>query len=606
MKKLPMRKIETIILINLNKEEKNNMTTVWNLDVIYKGLTDPAYEADVKAFEEAVASTKEVIEKAKALGAKEKVEMLLLQEEKVYELCIKLMCYVELASTVDTSNGELMAQNSRLHKIYSAYAPYEAAIKKMYAEIETLEDVLETSELAKEYSFRLKEMKEDAKYLFSDEVEAMITSMDMFAGTAWNKLQGFMTSTLKVDYDGGQITLPEVRNLAYSPDADVRKKAYEAEVAAYEKIQDGVAFAINNIKTQVTMLCNKRGYKSVLDMTLKQSRLKRETLDAMMEAIKEALPVFRKYLRKKAEMLGYENGLPWYELFAPMGKADKTYTIEEAKEYLTTCFKEFSPQMSDMMARAFDEEWIDFYPKKGKVGGAFCYGVPCLKQSRILTNFDGSFSSVGTLAHELGHAYHNLQIENERSLNQDYPMPVAETASTFNEVHLGEYALKRATAEEKLNLLENDLKEQTQVIMDIYSRYLFETAVFEQSQSKFLMADDLNKLMLAAQKEAYGDGLDPNYLNQGMWICKGHYYSANLSFYNFPYAFGDLFALGLYSLFEKEGASFVEKYNALLNATATCTAEEAGKMVGIDLTDKAFWKAGLEQIAKKVEAFVKL
>jgi len=582
------------------------MKAEWNLSVIYKGIEDPAYETDVKAFEEVVAATEKVIKAAKDKSEKERVESLLLQEEKIHTLYMKLRSYVELAQSVDTSNGDLMAQISRLQKIYSNYAPYEAAIKKMYAEINDLDSVLEESELAKEYSFRLKELKEEAKYLFSDEVEAMITSMDMFAGSAWNKLQGYMTSTLKVDYNDKQITLPEVRNLAYSPDAEVRKKAYEAEIAAYEKIQDGVAFAINNIKTQVTMLCNKRGHESVLDMTLKQSRLKRETLEAMMEAIKESLPVFRKYLRKKAEMLGHENGLPWYELFAPMGKADKTFSIEEAKEYLTTCFKEFSPQMSDMMARAFDKEWIDFYPKKGKVGGAFCAGVPCLKQSRILTNFDGSFSSVGTLAHELGHAYHNLQIENERCLNQDYPMPVAETASTFNEVHLGEYALKQATAEEKLNLLENDLKEQTQVIMDIYSRYLFETAVFEQSQSKFLMAEDLNNLMLWAQKEAYGDGLDPKYLNPGMWICKSHYYSANLSFYNFPYAFGDLFALGLYSLFEKEGASFVEKYNALLNATSTCTAEEAGKMVGIDLTDKAFWKAGLDQIAKKVEAFVEL
>lgn len=579
------------------------MKTEWNLSVIYQGLDDPAYEADVKAFEEVVKSTEQVIENAKTLGNTEKVETLLLQEEKVFYFYMKLMSYVELSQSVDSSNGDFIAQISRLQKIYSGYVPYEAAIKKIYAGVEEIDKVLESSGLAKEYAFRLKEIKEEVKYLFSDEVEAMITSMDMYAGSAWNKLQGFMTSTLKVDYAEKQITLSEVRNLAYSPDADVRKKAYEAEIAAYEKIQDGVAFAINNIKNQATMICHKRGYESVLDMTLKQSRLKRETLEAMMEAIKESLPMFRGYLRKKAEMLGYKNGLPWFELFAPMGKADKTYTIEEAKDYLTTCFKEFSPQMSDMMARAFEEEWIDFYPKKGKVGGAFCWGVSCLKQSCILTNFDGSFSSVGTLAHELGHAYHNLQIENERILNQDYPMPVAETASTFNEVHLGEYALKQATAEEKLNLLENDLKEQTQVIMDIYSRYLFETYVFEQSQSKFLMAEDLNKLMLQAQKEAYGDGLDPQYMNPGMWICKSHYYNADLSFYNFPYAFGDLFALGLYSLFEKEGTSFVEKYNALLKATATCSAEEAGKMVGIDLTDKAFWKAGLEQIAKKVEAF---
>ena len=579
------------------------MKTVWNLSLIYQGITDPTYEADTEKFEKAVAETGEIIEKAKILGEKEKVEMLLLQEEKVIALYMKLMGYIELAQSVDTENGDFMAQSSRLQKIYSEFAPYTAAIQKIYAEIKNPDHLFAESSLAKEYAFRLTEMKEDAKYLFSDDVEAMITAMDLYAAEAWNKLQGYMTSTLKVDYGNTQITLPEVRNLAYSPDAKVRKEAYKAEIAAYEKIQDGVAFAINNIKAQVTMLSKKRGHKSVLDMTLKQSRLQRETLEAMMEAIKESLPMFRSYLRKKAVMLGYKNGLPWYELFAPMGNADKTFTIEETKKYLTSCFQEFSPQMSDMIAKAFEEEWIDFYPKKGKVGGAFCAPVPCLKQSRILTNFDGSFSAVGTLAHELGHAYHNLQIENERILNQDYPMPVAETASTFNEIHLGNYALKQATEEEKLNLIENDLREQTQVIMDIYSRYLFETAVFEQSQDKFLMAEDLNRLMLWAQKEAYGDGLDAEYLNSGMWICKSHYYSAHLSFYNFPYAFGDLFALGLYDLYEKEGYSFVEKYNNLLRATATCTAEEAGKMVGIDLTDKEFWKKGFVQIAKKAEVF---
>lgn len=582
------------------------MKTNWNLSVIYKGIDDPAYEADFKAYEKAVKETTDVIEAAKKMKEKDCVECLLAQEERVQELSDKLENYIGLAESVDTANGDLIAQESRWMKIASSYTPLETAIQKIYAGISDMDKVIAESELAKEYEFRLKEICKNAKYLFSEEVEEMISSMDMVAGNAWNKLHGYMTSTLKVDYEDSQITLSEVRNMAYSPKKEVRKKAYEAELAAYERIQDGVAFAINNIKTQANMLSKKRGYDSVLDMTLSQSRLKRETLEAMMEAIKDALPVFRKYLRKKASMLGYENGLPWYELFAPMGKADKEYSLEEARDYLITCFGSFSPQMADMMNRAFDEEWIDFYPAAGKVGGAFCGGVHCLKQSRILTNYDGTFSAIGTLAHELGHAYHNLQLVDERCLNQDYPMPVAETASTFNEVHLANYALKQAEGEERLNLLENDLREQTQVIMDIYSRYLFETAVFEQSQTKFLMAEDLNQLMLWAQKESYGDGLDMDNLNQGMWICKGHYYSADLSFYNFPYAFGDLFALGLYSLFEKEGAPFVEKYNALLKATATCSAEDAGKMVGIDLTDKEFWKAGLARITKSVEAFLEL
>lgn len=600
------------------------MKTEWNLSPIYQGLTDPAYEQDIKLLEGAIEETGCILEQLKenkmepcSCGAKEacnagemkereKIETMLYQLEKVYTLFYKLMQYVDLSQAVDTENGDFMAQSARLQKLYAKFAPMYSTMKKLMAEVSDVDELAKESELIKSYTFLLKENKEEAKHLLSEDAEEMVSAMNMVAGSQWSQLQSFLTSTVKVDYEGKVITLSEVRNLAYSAEAEVRKKAYEAELASYEKIQDSVAFSINNIKNQVTMLCKKRGYASVLDLTLTQSRMERKTLDAMMEAIKEYAPALRKYLRKKAEMMGYQNGLPWYELFAPMGKTDRTFTVEEAKDYLVTCFDSFSGDLSGMIKDAFEQEWIDFYPRKGKRGGAFCSGVSFLKQSRILTNFDGSFNAVGTLAHELGHAYHNKQIENERILNQDYPMPVAETASTFNEVHLGKYALSKAEGEERLNLLENDLKEHTQVILDIYSRYLFETAVFEQSQNKFLMAEDLNQLMINAQKEAYGEGLDPEYLNPGMWICKPHYYSEGLSFYNFPYAFGNLFALGLYGLFEKEGEAFVEKYKALLKATVTCTAEEAGKMVGIDLTDKLFWIGGMEQIAKTVDSFLAL
>ena len=434
----------------------------------------------------------------------------------------------------------------------------------------------------------------------------MVSSMNLTGGLAWAKLFDYLTSTVKVDYDGKEVTLPEIRNMAYSPDQAVRKAAYEAEIESYGKIQDSLAFSLNNIKKQVAMLCEKRGYESPLAMTLAQAKMNRETLDAMMTAIKEYLPVFRKYLRKKAEMLGYNNGLPWYELFAPMGKADKTYTLEEARDYLVMTFSSFAPDMADMMKEAFENEWIDFYPHKGKVGGAFCAGVPFLKQSRILTNYDGHFGSIGTLAHELGHAFHNRQLESERPLNQDYPMPVAETASTFNEVHLAKAALKTAEGEERLNLLENSLLENTQCIVDIYSRYLFETAVFEESKDRFLMAEDCKKLMLNAQKEAYGDGLDENCMHPYMWACKGHYYSAGLSFYNFPYAFGNLFATGLYSRFLKEGEEFAAKYKAMLAATPCCRIEDAGLMMGIDLSSVDFWRESLAQIAEVVEEFCKM
>ena len=582
------------------------MKTEWNLEVLYKGLDDPAYEADMKKYEETIKEFTALFEEVKNRKPEEVAEVLLLKQEELAELVGKLSTYLSLRQSVETENGDLMAQMNRLVRIYNSGMESELAAEKFIAKIQDVDTLAKENKIVAEYRSMILRNKQKEKYLFSDEVEAMISAMDMTGGSAWGQLQSYLTSTVKVDYDGKQITLTEVRNLANSPDAAVRKAAYESELAAYEKIEDSLAFALNNIKNQVTMLSEKRGYESPLAMTLMDARMKRETLDAMMEAIKEYLPKFRKYLRKKGEMLGHSNGLPWYDLFAPLGKADKTYTIEEAKDYLVNCFSDFSQDLADMMAEAFDNEWIDFYPRKGKEGGAFCAGVSCLKQSRILTNFDGYFGSIGTLAHELGHAYHNRQIENQRIMNQDYPMPVAETASTFNETHLGQHAIAQASGEELLNLLENDLKEQTQCIVDIYSRYLFETAVFEQSRNKFLMASDLKEIMLQAQKEAYGDGLDENYMHPYMWACKGHYYSSGLSFYNFPYAFGNLFALGLYSKFLEEGQSFVPKYKAMLSATPTCTIEEAGAMVGIDLTKKEFWASSLALIEKNIERFCEM
>jgi len=580
------------------------MNTEWSLDELYTGLDDPAYEADIAKLQKALEKEKELVANTnQSAPSISEIEALLRNMEEIETLRNRVGLYVELRQSVNTEDGELMAQMNRLIRLMAQGEEASSARQKIFAAIPDIAAMAAESPVIMTNRYLLQKAQKEAAHLLSDETEAVIAAMDMTGGNGWGNLQSYLTSTVRVPYRDETLTLSQVRNLAYNPDADVRKDAYGAELAAYEQIADSVAFSLNNIKAQVNMLCEKRGYGSPLEMTLEQSGMTRETLDAMMCAIQEYLPVFHKYLRHKGKMLGHENGLPWYDLYAPMGKADETYTVEEARDYLVDCFRSFSDEMADMMAEAFNNSWIDFYPRKGKQGGAFCASASPIHQSRILTNFDGHFGSVGTLAHELGHAYHNKQLESVGPLQQGSPMQVAETASTFNEVHLGKHATRKATGETRLNLLENDLQSQTQCIVDIYSRYLFETAVFEESSEKFLMAEDLKERMLDAQRRAYGDGLDPEYLHPYMWVNKSHYYSSGLSFYNFPYAFGNLFALGLYSLYEKEGDSFIPKYNKMLASTGCMDIEQIGQLMDIDLTKPDFWRESLAQIAAQVEEF---
>ena len=489
----------------------------------------------------------------------------------------------------------------------SSTAGPSAALNKAISEIDNIEEIIDTTPILGEFKYLLTNIKRDSKYLLSDKEESVLAKMDLSGASAWSDLQSSLTSGVKVAYNGEEITLSSVRNLAYSPDAEVRKTAFESELKCYDSIKDAVAFALNSIKLQVLNECDMRGYESPLSKSLYQSRMKQETLDALLTAMKEYLPAFHKYLKAKAKALGHEGSLPWYDLFAPMGKSDKEYTKESARDYLLSIFAKFDTELHDMVKCAFDNRWIDFYPREGKVGGAFDCGVPSVKESRVLTNFDGSFSDVVTLAHELGHSFHDRQVFSHSVLNQGYSMPVAETASTFNEVLVMETAIAETTnRDEKIALIESQLMDACQIIADIYSRFLFEKSVFDNRPTEFMSADRMCELMLAAQKEAYGDGLDHNVLHPYMWLCKGHYYSGGLSFYNYPYAFGGLFARGLYAKYKKEGSSFVDTYKAMLKATSISDVEDCALIAGVDLTDVSFWRAGLQSIADRIDEFCEL
>ena len=581
------------------------MNEVWNLDGIYKGFDDPAFENDLQELK------RKVEEFSVFAGTLEEVEALaglkqgIALEERITDLVNRLAEYASLRQSTDSRDPQAGSQLGRIMGVYSGLAAPAAAFEGWAAGLEDLTELVASDEDLKDYSFLFGNMKKNSRYLLPGVGEAVMAKLSLSGGSAWSDLQQYLTSTVPVTYRDQTINLSAVRNLAYDADPQVRKDGYEAELAAYDRIKDSVAFALNSIKLETISDCQLRGYASPLDRTLEKSDMQRATLEAMFGAIDEYLPKFWQYLKAKAKALGHENGLPWYDLFAPMGNCSTKFTAEGARDYLVELFRGFNPEEADMIARAFDNAWIDFYPRDGKSGGAFCAGIECLGESRILTNFDGQLGDVVTLAHELGHAYHNHCIRSHRPLNHEYSMPLAETASTFNECVVMGAALARAADDsERLNLLESQLQDITQVICDIYSRFRFEARVFENREEQFMDAKALCDIMTEAQKASYGDGLDHSCLHPYMWVCKSHYYGP--TFYNFPYAFGALFARGLYAQYEKEGEAFIPKYNRLLYTTTVATAEETAAVAGIDLTDKEFWRAALQTVADSIDRFCQL
>ncbi|NNG66883.1 M3 family oligoendopeptidase [Caldanaerobacter subterraneus] len=584
----------------------------WSLDVLYTSFDSEEFQKDnekiISSIEHIRSWTEENLRTYE--NSKEKLEYYIKFKNELGDLMVKVRGYSALSLSVDVKNEKALKALESLENISTMLAEPETKFKRWLLNMPNLEETIQSSSYLKEHEFFIKETVKEAMHLLSEKEETIIAKMKNTGSEAWAKLYDLLTSTLLVDINinGEEKKLPlsVVRNMAYDKDAYIRKTAYFAELNSYKKIEDASAACLNGIKGEVITVTELRKYSSPLEMTLQRSRMDFETLEAMLEAIEEYLPEFRRYLKEKARLLGHKDGLPFYDLFAPVGKLDKKFTFDEAKEFIVGNFNSFSEDLAQFAKKAFENSWIDAEPREGKRGGAFCYNLHPIKQSRILANFDGSFSNVLTLAHELGHGYHGHLLANETLINSRYPMPIAETASIFNEHIIVNSALKTASKEEKLSIIENSLQRSTQTIVDIYSRFLFEDEVIKRRKDHSLSVEELKQIMIEAQKKTYGDGLDQNYLHPYMWINKPHYYDADLNYYNFPYAFGELFVKGLIYKYNQEGKKFVEEYKNLLSQTGKKNLYDLGKIVGFDLHSKDFWRKSLDVIKEEIDQFISL
>jgi pepF/M3 family oligoendopeptidase len=577
---------------------------MWNLNDLYTSF-DGLYEEDLIHLESTINTYKALVSSRHETDAIEWLVTYLKLEETLTIQVRSLAAYASLQYSANVNDPTPLKYQSKIQTILKKATAENVQVTR-YLKTLDLESLATKNELIHTYLYVLKRDQEAANYLLSEQEELLYAKLSELSSDSWRRLQNIQTANLKINVRGETKTLSEVRNMAYDHDASVRKEAYLKELEALELVSDTVSLALTNIKREVQLMNTFRGYQSPLEPTLHSSKMTKATLDALIQTMEDYRPQFEAYLKAKARYLGHQESLPFYDLFAPVGNLTKTYTYDEAKQIVLDAFYSFSKRLGDFAKKAFDNEWIDVEPRPGKVGGAFCSNQPQIKQSRILTNFTGSLSDVLTLAHELGHGFHGDIIQDNLPLEWSYPMPLAETASIFCETIVNQYLLQDIqNPSARLSVLENSLQGDTQVIIDILSRYYFETSVFEKATGP-IPTQAMKDMMIDAQKKAYLNGLDHDALHPYMWLMKPHYYSAGLNFYNFPYAFGLLFGKGLYAKYLTSKDSFVSNYETLLSYTTKADVEDVAKTMDIDVTDQAFWKASLELVTQDIFETIKL
>lgn len=590
----------------------------WDLSNVYPSLESAEFQAAVASVTRQIEELEQFFSEnlKKADGATSPAELGALlgqsldQFNALQELGYTIYSYIQSFVTTDSRDTFAMKKMSEFQqmmvRVQMLGTQFQAWVGKLPP---ALDSAIESNPTAQAHAFNLKEIAEQAKYLMSEAEEGLAAELSLSGSSAWSKLQGTVTSQLTVEFelDGKtqKLPMPALINLRSHPNADVRRRAYEAENKAWDSVRESLAACMNGVKGEVNTLNKRRGREDALHSAIDAARIDRPTLEAMLGAMRDSFPMFRRYFAAKAKHLGQEK-LAWWDLFAPLGKTDTKYSWDQARAFILENFANFSPELADFARQAFDNRWIDAEQREGKRGGAFCMGIPAVKESRILSNFDGSLDQVSTLAHELGHGFHNYCAfqAGKTMMQQDTPMTLAETASIMCETIVMQAVLQQVSnPQEELAILETMLNGDSQVIVDIYSRYLFEKEVFERREKSELSPDDLCEIMERAQKETYGElaAYQPY-----MWTWKPHYYYAGLSFYNFPYAFGLLFGTGLYAIYQQRGEAFVADYKHLLASTGEATAADLATRFGIDIRSREFWEGSLKVIEKKIERYEQL
>ncbi|SFA72342.1 M3 family oligoendopeptidase [Clostridium frigidicarnis] len=588
------------------------MDLTWTLDNIYTSFDSENFKRDMEQLKKYIDSINELDIKNwdNKRNAVSKIEEFLKINNEYKRLYSMIHSYIYLTINADFQNKEAMDILDQLENENFKIIEKFIRFSRWLNDIENLDKIIYSSKYLSEHEFYIKELLLKAKYLLSEKEEVVFAKMNKTGAKAFENLYMELISdtTIDITINGikEELTLPELRNIGYEKDYSLRKRAYYGEADLCKKISQVCAKCINGISGEASTIYEMRGYKSPLEKVLIDSRMDFETLNVMVSAIKESLPIFHKYYYKKSEILGHKSELPFYDIYAPIGDSNIKVSYMDAKNLIVSSFKTFSEKLGSFSKKAFENKWIDAEPRKGKANFGLSVDIFPIRESRIITNFNGNYIDISILAHELGHAYHSANLFDETMLNIEYPTPIAEVASTFCETILNNELLKTLPRDEALVILERSISDVAYYIVDFYGRYLFENELFERRKLGLLPVNELNELMSNCMKKAYGDSIESKTVHPYMWMNKVGYFMAGNEYLNFPYFFGVLFSKGLYAEYIKRGEAFVKQYDKFLSYSSKNNIIDVAKIMDIDVHSIDFWRNSLKLIEKDILNFINI
>ncbi|MCF6094114.1 M3 family oligoendopeptidase [Microaerobacter geothermalis] len=592
----------------------NELNPTWKLENIFPGGSESEklegfleqLEEDLLLFQQKISGEKVPQNMEEAQEWSNNLDRIQDLEKRIREASAFVSCLT--AQNVKDQKAKLLL--GRLMQISSSFASLVTSLDHQILSIpqDVWEELLEQNDI-KPISFPLEERRTLAKEKLPHEQEKLVNDLAVDGYHAWEELYNTVVGRISIPFeqDGKKVDLSvgQAQNKMSDGDRDVRKEIFKKWEEAWGKDAELCAHALNHLAGFRINLYKNRKWDSILKEPLDYNRMTEQTLNTMWKTIDQNKDIFVSYLQRKAKLLGL-NHCSWYDLDAPLSRKSPKISYDKAAQLIVDQFHRFSPKMAEFAKTAFQERWIEAEDRPGKRPGGFCTSFPLTKESRIFMTYGGTASGVSTLAHELGHAYHQHVMNDLPQMIQNYAMNVAETASTFAEMIVADASVKHAkTTEEKINLLEDKIQNSIAFLMNIHARFIFELSFYEERKKGLVSVERLNELMEEAQKKAYRDSLET--YHPYFWASKLHFYITEVPFYNFPYTFGYLFSAGIYARALQEGSAFEEKYVSLLRDTGRMKVEDlAARHLGVDLTKPDFWQSAIDIVASDVREFLRL